>query len=386
MNPPTRTRRGSITSSSTFTEATQEVRQQITVGCPKEVKVYEFRVGLTPASAFEYIKNGHAVVIETNAGAGSGFLDADYQKIGCTIVKTAKEVFDACQMIIKVKEPIAQEYSLVRKNQILFTYFHFASSRELTEAMIKAQAVCVAYETVSQSNGALPLLIPMSEVAGRMAIQEGMKYLEKPMGGSGILLGGVPGVKPGKVLILGGGIVGTGAALVAAGAGAEVTIMDISLCRLRELAAVLPKNCRTLYSSCENINAELPDTDLLVGAVLIPGAKAPLLVTKEQLKLMKPGSVVVDVAVDQGGCIESCRPTTHEKPTYELNGVVHYCVANMPGAVPCTSTSALNNATLHYGLQLANKGWIRACAENEELKKGLNIVHVSMLFSSALLA
>jgi len=277
-------------------------------------------------------------------------------------------------MIMKVKEPIPQEYELIRPNQLLFTYFHFASNETLTHAMIKSDSVCLAYETV-EINNTLPLLIPMSEVAGRMSIQEGAKYLEKPKGGKGILLGGVPGVKPANVLVLGGGIVGTQAALMAAGLGANVTIADISLPRLRYLSEIMPANVNTVMSSQYNIEQMLPLTDLVIGAVLIPGAKAPHLISKEMLKLMQPGSVLVDVAIDQGGCFETSRPTTHAEPVYQVEGIQHYCVANIPGAVPFTSTLALTNATLPYAVKLANLGWEKACEENEDLRKGLNIVN-----------
>jgi alanine dehydrogenase len=283
-------------------------------------------------------------------------------------------------MIIKVKEPIALEYPLIKENQLLFTYFHFASYEPLTNAMIERKAVCLAYETVEKKDRSLPLLVPMSEVAGRMSIQEGAKYLEKPMGGRGILLGGVPGVKPANVLILGGGIVGTQAAKMAAGMSADVTIMDISIPRLRELDDILPKNVKTVFSNEYNVREAVKQADLVVGAVLIPGAKAPHLVTRDMLKIMKPGTVLVDVAVDQGGCIETCKPTTHEDPTYVIDGIIHYCVANMPGAVPYTSTLALTNATLPYALQLANKGWKKACADNEELRLGLNVVEGKVVY------
>jgi alanine dehydrogenase len=289
-------------------------------------------------------------------------------------------VYHVADMICKVKEPIASEYNLIKENQLLFTYFHFASSEELTHAMIERKAVCLAYETVEKTDRSLPLLVPMSEVAGRMAIQEGAKYLEKPMGGRGILLGGVAGVKPANVLILGGGIVGIQAAKMAAGLGANVTIVDISLPRLRYLEDVLPANVDTVMSNEYNIRQLIQHADLIVGAVLIPGAKAPHLITRKMLKLMKQGTVLVDVAVDQGGCIETCSPTTHENPTFVIDGIVHYCVANMPGAVPYTSTLALTNATLPYAIQLANKGWKKACLENEELKKGLNVVEGKIVF------
>ncbi|WP_337043462.1 alanine dehydrogenase [Emticicia sp. 17c] len=344
------------------------------IGVPKEIKNNENRVALTPAGVAELKKHGHTVYVQSTAGEGSGFQDEEYTKAGANLLPTIEEVYGIAEMIIKVKEPIASEYSLIKKDQLLFTYFHFASSEELTHAMIKQQAVCLAYETVEKADRSLPLLVPMSEVAGRMAIQEGAKYLEKPLKGKGILLGGVPGVPPAKVLVLGGGIVGTQAAKMAAGLGARVVIMDVSLPRLRYLSDIMPQNVVTIMSNHYNIREAIREADLVVGAVLIPGAKAPHLITREMLKDMRPGTVIVDVAVDQGGCIETCTPTTHENPTFVIDDVVHYCVANMPGAVPYTSTLALTNATLPYAIQLANKGWKKACTENEELKKGLNVV------------
>ena len=344
------------------------------IGVPKEIKNNENRVGLTPAGISALTKAGHKLFVQSTAGNGSGFSDEEYKKAGASILKTIAEIYKKSDMIIKVKEPIKVEYPLIKEGQLLFTYFHFASYEPLTKAMLKSKAVCLAYETVEKKDRSLPLLVPMSEVAGRMSIQEGAKYLEKPMGGRGILLGGVPGVKPANVLILGGGIVGTQAAKMAAGMAADVTIMDISIPRLRELDDILPANVKTVFSNEYNIREALKHADLVVGAVLIPGAKAPHLVTREMLKIMKPGTVLVDVAVDQGGCIETCKPTTHEDPTYVIDGIIHYCVANMPGAVPYTSTLALTNATLPYALQLANKGWKKACKENEELKLGLNVV------------
>lgn len=343
------------------------------IGVPKEIKNNENRVALTPAGVAEFKKHGHSVYVQKSAGENSGFSDESYKKAGAEISLTIEAVYEIAEMIIKVKEPIASEYPLIKKDQLLFTYFHFASCEELTYAMIERKAVCLAYETVEKSDRSLPLLVPMSEVAGRMAIQEGAKYLEKPSKGKGILLGGVPGVPPAKVVVLGGGIVGTQAAKMAAGFGAQVTIMDVSLPRLRYLSDVMPANVTTVMSNHYNIREAIAQADLVIGAVLIPGAKAPHLITREMLKLMSPGTVVVDVAVDQGGCIETCTPTTHENPTFIIDDIVHYCVANMPGAVPYTSTLALTNATLPYALQLANKGWKRACNENEELKKGLNI-------------
>lgn len=352
------------------------------IGVPKEIKPSENRVALTPAGVIEFVKAGHTVYIQSNAGQGSGFEDPEYKKAGAKILPKIEDVYSKAQMIIKVKEPIAREYKLIKKDQLLFTYFHFASYEPLTKAMIKSGAVCLAYETVESADRSLPLLIPMSEVAGRMAIQEGAKYLEKPMGGRGILLGGVPGVAPARVLVLGGGIVGTQAAKMAAGLGAKVTILDVSLKRLRYLSDIMPANVTTMMSNEYNIRNLIKDHDLIVGAVLIPGAKAPSLITKPMLKEMRAGTVLVDVAVDQGGCIETCKPTTHEDPIYVVDGVVHYCVANMPGAVPYTSTIALTNATLPYALNLANKGWKQACKESNELKLGLNVVGGKIVYKA----
>lgn len=344
------------------------------IGVPKEIKTNENRVALTPAGAIELSKRGHKVYVQSTAGVGSGFSDDDYRSAGAEILSSIEEVYAIAEMIMKVKEPIEREYKLIRKDQLVFTYFHFASYEPLTHAMIESGAVCLAYETVELPDRSLPLLVPMSEVAGRMAIQEGAKYLEKPMKGLGILLGGVPGVAPGKVLVLGGGIVGTQAAKMAAGLGAQVTILDVSLTRLRYLSDVMPPNVTTLYSNEYNIRKLIATSDLIVGAVLIPGAKAPKLITRDMLKEMRPGTVLVDVAVDQGGCIETCSPTTHEDPVFIIDDIVHYCVANMPGAVPYTSTIALTNATLPYAIQLANKGWRQACKDDNALKLGLNVV------------
>lgn len=344
------------------------------IGVPKEVKNNENRVALTPAGTQELVKRGHTVFVQQAAGTDSGFTDEEYVGAGAKIIRDAAEIFSLAEMIIKVKEPIEQEYSLIREGQLVFTYFHFASYEPLTKAMINSGAICLAYETVERSDGSLPLLIPMSEVAGRMAIQEGAKYLEKPLKGRGILLGGVPGVRPAKVLILGAGIVGTNAAKIAAGMGADVTIVDVNLQRLRYLDDVMPKNVHTMVSNEYSIRELVKDHDLIVGAVLIPGAKAPRLITRDMLKIMRPGTVLVDVAVDQGGCIETCTPTTHENPTFIIDDVVHYCVANMPGAVPYTSTLALTNATLPYAVRLANYGWKKSCSENPDLKLGLNII------------
>lgn len=350
------------------------------IGVPKEIKNNENRVALTPAGASELIKHGHTLYVQKTAGEGSGFSNSEYQAAGATILNTIEEVYAIAEMIIKVKEPIESEYSLIKKDQLLFTYFHFASYEPLTHAMIERGAVCLAYETVEKADRSLPLLIPMSEVAGRMSIQEGAKYLEKPMGGRGVLLGGVPGVKPAEVLVLGGGIVGTQAAKMAAGLGARVTMMDISLPRLRQLDDIMPANVETMISNEYNVRNAIKTADLVIGGVLIPGAKAPKLITRDMLPSMKKGAVIVDVAIDQGGCFETSKPTTHAEPCYEVDGVVHYCVANMPGAVPYTSTLALTNATLPYAVQLANKGWKKACADSNELKLGLNVINGKVVY------
>jgi alanine dehydrogenase len=350
------------------------------IGVPKEIKNNENRVALTPAGASELVKHGHTVYVQHTAGNGSGFSDEEYVSAGAKILPSIEEVYGIAEMIIKVKEPIEQEYALIRENLLLFTYFHFASYEPLTHAMIKSGAVCLAYETVEKSDRSLPLLVPMSEVAGRMSIQEGAKYLEKPMGGRGILLGGVPGVKPAEVVVLGGGIVGTQAAKMAAGLGANVTIMDISLARLRQLDDIMPANVDTLISNEYNIKNAVKTADLVIGGVLIPGAKAPKLITRAMLPTMKKGAVIVDVAIDQGGCFETSKPTTHAEPVYEVDGVMHYCVANMPGAVPYTSTLALTNATLPYAVQLANKGWKQACKDSNELTLGLNVINGKVVY------
>ena len=352
------------------------------IGVPKEIKNNENRVALTPAGAKELIKRGHQVYVQKSAGLGSGFSDEDYSAAGASILPSIEATYQIAEMIMKVKEPIESEYNLIKANQLLFTYFHFASYEPLTKAMVASKAICLAYETVEKADRSLPLLIPMSEVAGRMAIQKGANYLEKPLGGRGILLGGVPGVLPAKVLILGGGIVGTQAAWMAAGLGADVIIMDLSLPRMRYLADVMPANVKTMMSNEFNIREQIKQADLIVGAVLIPGAKAPHLITKDMLKDMKKGAVVVDVAVDQGGCIETCKPTTHENPTYVIDDVVHYCVANMPGAVPYTSTLALTNATLPYAIQLADKGWKKAAQENADLVPGLNVIQGDIVYKA----
>lgn len=352
------------------------------IGIPKEIKNNENRVGCTPAGVKELVAHGHTLYVQHTAGEGSGFSDDEYIKAGATILPTIEEVYATADMIIKVKEPIAPEYKLIRKDQVLFTYFHFASDRELLDAMLESGAICIAYETVTDRDHRLPLLIPMSEVAGRMSIQEGARFLEKPQGGRGILLGGVPGVRPAKVLVLGAGVVGRNAALMAAGLGADVTITDVNLNVLRHCAEVMPKNVKTLYSSRHNIEEELPTTDLVIGSVLVPGAKTPHLVTKDMVKLMRPGSVMVDVAVDQGGCFETTVPTTHSDPTYLVDGVVQYAVANIPGAVPYTSTLALTNATMPYALRLADLGWKEACKRDKGLADGVNVVDGKITFKA----
>ncbi|MDD6897335.1 MAG: alanine dehydrogenase [Bacteroidales bacterium] len=352
------------------------------IGIPKEIKNNENRVGMTPAGVAELVKHGHEVFVQHTAGESSGFADQEYEKMGAKILPTIEDVYQAADMIIKVKEPIESEYNLVKEGQLVFTYFHFACSRPLTEAMIKSKGVCLAYETVQLADRSLPLLTPMSEIAGRMATINGTYYLQKTKGGNGKLICGVPGVKPAKVVVLGGGIVGQAAARVAAGMGADVIITDISLPRLREIAATMPANVNTLYSSSQNVANEIKDADIVVGAVLIPGAKAPHLITRDMLKTMQPGAVLVDVAIDQGGCFETSHPTTHSEPVYEVDGVIHYAVANIPGAVPYTSTSALTNATLKYALALADKGWRKACKEDEALFKGLNIVEGKVTYKA----
>lgn len=337
---------------------------------------------MTPAGVAELVKHGHTVYVQQTAGANSGFADEDYVNAGARMLPTIEEVYAAAEMIVKVKEPIAPEYKLIRRGQVVFTYFHFAADRALTEAMIESGGICIAYETVELPDRSLPLLIPMSEVAGRMSVQEGARFLEKPQGGKGKLLGGVPGVRPARVLILGGGIVGCNAAQMAAGMGAEVMITDINLPRLRYLSEVLPKNVKTLYSSEHNIRQELPTIDLVIGSVLIPGDKTPHLITRDMLRLMKPGTVLVDVAIDQGGCFETSHPTTHSDPTYVVDGIVHYAVANIPGAVPFTSTMALTNATLPYTIALADKGWQKACKENSALALGVNVTNGKVVYKA----
>lgn len=343
------------------------------IGVVREIKVHENRIALTPAGVDRLVHAGHQVMVEAGGGRGSGIEDEAYAQAGAELVRSAAEVWSRAELLLKVKEPLESEWPLIRKGQTIFTYFHLAASRELTDAMMRSGAACFAYETL-EVNRSLPLLTPMSEVAGRMAIQAGAKCLEKHHGGVGILLGGVPGVRPAHVLILGGGIVGTHAARMAAGMGADVTIMDVNLDRLRYLEEILPENCNTVFSTPLAIREHLPTADLVVGAVLIPGAAAPKLVRRADLAIMKPGAVVVDVAVDQGGCIETCRPTTHAEPTYTVDGVVHYCVANMPGAVPRTSTYALTNATLPFVLQLAKLGAARAVLESAPLASAANVL------------
>lgn len=352
------------------------------IGVPKEIKNNENRVGMTPAGVAELVKHGHTVYVQQTAGTNSGFTDEDYVNAGARMLPTIEEVYAAAEMIVKVKEPIAPEYKLIRRGQVVFTYFHFAADRALTEAMIESGGICIAYETVELPDRSLPLLIPMSEVAGRMSVQEGARFLEKPQGGKGKLLGGVPGVRPARVLILGGGIVGCNAAQMAAGMGAEVMITDINLPRLRYLSEVLPKNVKTLYSSEHNIRQELPTIDLVIGSVLIPGDKTPHLITRDMLRLMKPGTVLVDVAIDQGGCFETSHPTTHSDPTYVVDGIVHYAVANIPGAVPFTSTMALTNATLPYTIALADKGWQKACKDNPALALGVNVANGKVVYKA----
>lgn len=345
------------------------------IGVPREIKNAEYRVALTPQGALELANAGHRVLVETQAGAQSGFMDQDYQAVGCDIIPTPEEIFSAVDLVVKVKEPQPEEIAQCREELTMFTYFHFAASENLTRSYMESGATAIAYETIMAHDGSLPLLVPMSEVAGRMAVQEGAKYLEKAQGGRGILLGGVPGIEPATVTILGGGIVGTNAAHIAAGLGANVFILDTNLNRLRYLDEIMPKNVHTIYSNQYNITQLLERTDLLVGAVLIPGSVAPKLVSREMLKLMRQGSVIVDVSVDQGGCIETCRATTHDDPIYEVDGIIHYCVSNMPGAVPFTSTTALTNATMPYLIDLATMGILPALRNDPILLSGLNVYH-----------
>jgi len=343
------------------------------VGVPKETKTHEYRVSVTPVGVDELVRRGHTVLVESEAGTGSGITNDEYLVVGAKIVDTPQEVFGKAEMIIKVKEPLAPERAMMRKDQVMFTYFHFAADRDLTLGVIESGSIAIAYETIVDDEERLPLLTPMSEVAGKMSIQEGAKYLERPMMGRGILLGGVPGVEPAEVLIIGGGIVGTNAAKVAAGLGANVFIMDVNIDRLRYLDDVMPANVHTIFSDRLTLQAYLRTADLVVGAVLIPGARCPVLITRDMLKDMKPGAVIVDVGVDQGGCCETIRPTTHDEPTYIVENVVHYGVANMPGAVGRTSTFGLTNATLPYVIKLADMGYEKACQEDLGLAEGINI-------------
>jgi alanine dehydrogenase len=350
------------------------------VGVPKEIKTNENRVSITPGGVKALVEAGHEVMVETMAGFGSGFNDYTYVQAGATLAK-CDDVWLQADMIVKVKEPITEEWPRMRKDQVIFTYFHFAADEELTKACMTAGSVCIAYETVQNDNGELPLLTPMSEIAGRMSVQEGAKYLENQYGGKGILLGGVPGVAPANVVIIGGGVVGSNAAKIAAGMGANVIILDNSLHRLRELSEVMPANVTTLFSNRNNILDQLPKADLIIGGVLIPGATAPRLIQRDDLDMMRPGTVIVDVAVDQGGCVATTHPTTHQDPIYVIDNIVHYAVANMPGGVPRTSTLALTNATFPYVLQLANNGWKQACQDSMPLFKGLNIVNGAICYA-----
>lgn len=344
------------------------------VGILKEIKAEENRVSMTPAGAEVMVQHGHTLLVEKAAGRGSGFEDEAYTRAGAKIINTPKEIFELSDMLMHVKEPLPPEYDLIREDQIIFTYLHLAAAEQLTHELIKRRSVNIAYETIQKLDCSLPLLTPMSEVAGRMAIQQGAKYLEMTQGGHGVLLGGVPGVDPGNVLILGGGVVGANAAKMACGLGAKVYLLDMSLDRLRYLSDVMPSNCFPLFSSPATIRDLVTRADVVVGAVLLPGAKAPKLITRDMLKTMKKGAVLVDVAIDQGGCFETSKATTHADPIYTVEGVVHYCVANMPGAVPKTSTIALTNATLPYALQIADKGWQKAMRENPEIKLGANVI------------
>ena len=352
------------------------------IGIPREIKNNEYRIGITPSAVQTLISYGHEVCVENNAGVGSGFSNQDYLKVGATIALYPKEVYQYADMIIKVKEPLPEEFELIKEGQLIYTFFHFASSVSLTKAMIDRKAVCLAYETITDDQGGLPLLTPMSEVAGRLASQQGAKYLESPQGGLGVLMGGVSGVSPADVMILGGGVVGTQAALVAAGMGADVTIYDINPRRIEELQAMMPDNVTTCLSSSDAIEKHLSKAHLVIGAVLVPGAKAPKLITRKQLRIMQKGAVLVDVAVDQGGCFETTRATTHENPTYVVDDILHYAVANMPGAVPQTSTKALTNATLDYAVKLADQGWQNACRQYPHLANGLNIVNGKVVHHS----
>jgi alanine dehydrogenase len=352
------------------------------VGILKEIKTEENRVCMTPAGVEVMMANGHSVLVEKNAGSGSGFEDAAYLKAGAEVVETARAIFERSDMVMHVKEPLPAEYDLIREDQIVFTYLHLAAAEELTHALIKSKSINIAYETIQKADGSLPLLTPMSEVAGRMATQQGAKYLEMAQGGHGVLLGGVPGVDPGNVVVIGGGIVGVNAAKMACGLGAKVYILDMNLDRLRYLSDVMPANCIPLMASPATTRKLVKEADVVIGAVLVAGAKAPKLVTREMLKTMQKGSVLVDVAIDQGGCFETSRPTTHSDPIFEVEGIVHYCVANMPGAVAKTSTIALTNATLPYAVQIANKGWQGAMRENPEIKLGANVMNGKVTYQA----
>lgn len=352
------------------------------VGILKEIKIAEKRVSMTPEGAEVMIQHGHNILVEKGAGAGSGFKDQEYTTVGATMIESAATIYDQADMVMHVKEPQPEEYDLIREGQIVFTYLHLAAEEKLTHALIQSKSVNIAYETIQKTDGSLPLLTPMSEVAGRMATQVGAEYLQMTKGGLGILLGGVPGVEPGTVVIIGGGVVGINAAIMACGLGGKVYMLDTNLDRLRYLREVMPSNCFPIMSSNPKLRELLSRADLVIGAVLIPGAKAPKLITKEMLKEMKRGTVMVDVAIDQGGCFETSRPTTHDDPVYTVEGVVHYCVANMPGAVAKTSTLALTNATLPYALEIANKGWKKACADSGEIALGLNIVNGKITYKA----
>jgi alanine dehydrogenase len=352
------------------------------IGILKEIKTEENRISMTPAGVEVMIQNGHTLLVEKEGGKGSGFEDDDYKKAGADIVATPQEIFERAEMVMHVKEPLPAEYDLIRQDQIVFTYLHLAAAEELTHALIKSKSIDIAYETIQKADGSLPLLTPMSEVAGRMATQQGAKYLEMAQGGHGVLLGGVPGVDPGTVVIIGGGVVGVNAAKMACGLGAKVYILDMNLDRLRYLSDVMPANCIPLMASPATTRKLVKEADVVIGAVLVAGAKAPKLVTREMLKTMQKGSVLVDVAIDQGGCFETSRPTTHSDPIFEVEGIVHYCVANMPGAVAKTSTIALTNATLPYAVQIANKGWRRAMRENPEIKLGANVMNGKVTYQA----
>lgn len=351
-----------------------EEKTQMIIGIPKEIKTDEYRVSLIPVGVEEMLKRGHTVLVEKGAGLGSGVYDQEYKRAGANLVDDPREIYDRAQLVMKVKEPLPEEYTFLREDQVVFTFFHFAASKILTDAVLKAGGIAIAYETIRDKYGQHPILTPMSEVAGRMSIQEGAKYLEKPMLGRGILLGGVPGVAPAEVVIIGGGVVGANAAKVAAGLGARVAILDININRLRYLDDIMPKNVITLMSNAQNIRENIRNADLLIGAVLIEGARAPCIVTREMVQTMKPGAVIIDVAIDQGGCVETSKPTTHSNPVYKEYDIIHYCVTNIPGAVACTSTRALTNVTLPYALEIADKGYERAARENPAIGGGINMV------------